>query len=100
MQQDYQDLLQNRNPDPARAQALITEYKERLKEKPTDLQYWFLLARSEMEISNFASAAKAYQQVLELDPQSSMIMAELAQAMFCAMAIKCHHQLLIWRRAR
>jgi cytochrome c-type biogenesis protein CcmH len=82
MQQDYQDMLQNRAPNPALAQNLIAEYKERLKTKPKDLQYWFLLARAEMEVSNFASAAKAYQQVLEFDPQSPMIMAELAQAMF------------------
>lgn len=82
MQRDYQDMLQNREPDPARAQALIAEYKDRLKAKPDNVQYWFLLARSQMELANFAEAATAYQQVLERDPQSPMIMAELAQAMF------------------
>jgi cytochrome c-type biogenesis protein CcmH len=82
MQQDYQAMLQNHEPNPETAKNLIAKYKERLKVKPDDLQYWFLLARTEMELSNFAVAAQAYQQVLERDPQSSMIMAELAQAMF------------------
>ncbi len=82
MQQDYQDMQQNRNPDQVLAKALIAEYRSRLAVKPDNVQYWFLLARSEMEVSNFAEAATAYQRVLDLDPQSPMIMAELAQAMF------------------
>lgn len=82
MRQDYQDMLQNRNPNPANAQALIVEIQARLKAKPDNLQYWFLLARTQMELANFAEAVKAYQQVLTRDPQSSMIMSELAQAIF------------------
>lgn len=82
MQLDYQDMLQNRDPDPKRAQALITEFEARLKQKPDSLQYWFLLARTQMETGNFAEATKAYQQLFTLDSQSAMIMAELAQAMF------------------
>lgn len=34
LQQDYQDMLQNRDPNPARAQQLIVEFEERLKAKP------------------------------------------------------------------
>jgi cytochrome c-type biogenesis protein CcmH len=82
LQQDYQDMLQNRDPNPARAQQLITEFEERLKAKPDNIQYLFLLARTQMEVGNFAEAAKAYQRVLTLDSQSPMIMAELAQAIF------------------
>lgn len=82
MQQDYQDMLQNRNPDTARSQTLIAEFKARLVAKPDSVQYWFLLARAYMEISNFDAAVGAYQQILQRDPQSPMIMAELAQAMF------------------
>lgn len=84
LQLDYQDMVQNRDPNPARAQQLITEYEARLKDKPDNVQYWFLLARTQMEVGNFVEGAKAYQHVLSLDPQSSMIMAELAQAMFLA----------------
>lgn len=81
-QQDYQDMLQNRNPDPMRAHALIVEYKARVKAKPDDAQYWFLLARTQMEVSSYTDAVQSYQKVLASDPKSSMIMAELAQAMF------------------
>lgn len=82
LQQDYQDMLQNRDPNPARAQQLIVEFEDRLKDKPDNIQYLFLLARAQMEVGNFAEAAKAYQRVLTLDSQSPMIMAELAQAIF------------------
>ena len=82
LQQDYQDMVQNRDPNPARAKALLVEYEARLKDKPDNLQYWFLLARTHMELGNFGDAVKAYQQLLTLDAQSSMIMSELAQAIF------------------
>ena len=82
MQLDYQDMVQNRDPNPARAQQLITEFEDRLEQKPDNVQYWFLLARAQMEVGNFAEAVKAYQRVLELDSKSAMIMAELAQALF------------------
>ncbi|RYY04051.1 MAG: c-type cytochrome biogenesis protein CcmI [Gammaproteobacteria bacterium] len=82
LQQDYQDMLQNRDPDPARAKALITEYQARLKDEPENLQYWFLLARTHMELGNFADAVRAYQELLSRDPDSSMVLSELAQALF------------------
>jgi len=75
-------MVQNRDPSPERAQALIAEYEARLKAKPDNLQYWFLLARTYMEQRKFAEAVQTYQHILTLDPQSSMIMAELAQAIF------------------
>ncbi|HWV15686.1 MAG TPA: c-type cytochrome biogenesis protein CcmI [Cellvibrio sp.] len=79
---DNQDIQAGRNPDPIRAQNLIAEYKQRLASKPDSLQYWFLLARAHMELGEFAQAVPAYQQILQLEPQSPMIIAELAQAMF------------------
>lgn len=82
LQQDYQDMTQNRDPNPARAKALIVEYKARLKDKPDNLQYWFLLARTHMELGEFGEAVNAYQKLIALDSQSSMIMSELAQAIF------------------
>lgn len=82
MRQDYQDMLQNREPSTARTQELIAELKSRLQEKPANLQLWFLLARSHMELGAYGDAVTAYQQLLQRDSQSPMIMAELAQAMF------------------
>jgi len=82
MQKDYQDMLQSLNPDPARARVLIAEYQAQLKNRPDNLQYWFLLARTQMEIGSYGEAVKAYQEVLTRDAKSSMVMGELAQAMF------------------
>jgi cytochrome c-type biogenesis protein CcmH len=82
MQKDYADMLQSINPDPARARELIEKYQARLKVEPNSLQYWFLLARTQMEIGGYADAVKAYQEVLTRDAKSPMVMAELAQAMF------------------
>jgi len=79
---DEQDIRAGRNPDSARARALIVEYKERVKHNPDNVQYWFLLARAQMEVGDFAQAVPAYQQILQLDKKSPMIMAEAAQAMF------------------
>lgn len=81
-QLDYQDLLHNRKPDTARSMALITALEARLIERPENTQNWFMLARAAMEIGDFASAVKAYQKILALDPQASIVMAELAQALF------------------
>lgn len=79
---DYQDLLQNRNPDPARAQALIKEIEARLEKQPENTQYWFVLARHAIEASDYAKAVNAYQKILALSPGEATVMAELAQAMF------------------
>ncbi len=40
--QDYQDMLQNRASNPARAEQLIAEYKARLIDKPESAEYWFI----------------------------------------------------------
>lgn len=79
---DNQDLEAGRNPDSLRAQALIAEYKARVLAEPENVQYWFLLARTHMEVGEYAQAVPAFKRVLEQDDKSSMIMAELAQAMF------------------
>ncbi|RYY75283.1 MAG: c-type cytochrome biogenesis protein CcmI [Gammaproteobacteria bacterium] len=82
MQQDYKDVMADKQPDPARARDLIEKYKSRLKDEPDNLQHWFLLARTQMEIGSYADAVKSYQEVLTRDSKSAMVMAELAQAMF------------------
>lgn len=81
-QLDYQDLLHNRDPDPARANAFISVIEERLKQEPDHLQYWFMLARNTIDVGDYAKAVTAYQRTLALDPNAPMVMGELAQAMF------------------
>jgi cytochrome c-type biogenesis protein CcmH len=82
MELDYQDLLQDRNPDPARTREFISEIEARLQAEPDNLQYWFMLARNALEVADYAKAVTAYQKTLSLDPGAPLVMAELAQAMF------------------
>lgn len=82
MEQDYKDMLQNKAASPERAQELISAYQERTQAHPENIQYWFLLARAQMEVGQFGAAASAYQEVLKRDKQSAMVMAEAAQAIF------------------
>lgn len=81
-QLDYQDLLRNQEPDPARASTLMTALDERLVDIPESPQYWFMLARTAMEVGDHPRAIDAYRKALALDPTSSMVMGELAQALF------------------
>ena len=82
MQQEYKNMLVDTKPDPALARELIEKFQARLKAQPDNLQYWFLLARTQLEVGSYGDAVKSYQQLLTLDSKSAMIMSELAQAMF------------------
>src|SRR5690606_31649538 len=81
-QLDYQDMLQNRQPDPQRALEFMAAVEARLEQKPESTQYWFVLARSAMEVGDYARAVNAYERILPLDPEASIVKGELAQAMF------------------
>lgn len=81
-QLDSLDYQAGRNPDPIRTREMIRLIEARLSDNPEQLQYWFFLARMHMDLSDFAQAVVAYQQVLERDQNAPMVMAELAQAMF------------------
>jgi len=79
---DMADMKENKSPDKQRARDLVKLLDARLEDKPEQLQYWFFLARTSMELNDFSKAVTAYQKVLELDKESPMVMAELAQALF------------------
>ncbi|HCS66235.1 MAG TPA: c-type cytochrome biogenesis protein CcmI [Cellvibrio sp.] len=79
---DNGDYQAGRNPDPARARELVRLLEARLASDQEQLQYWFLLARMQMDLNNFSQAVSSYEQVLQRDTGSPMVMAELAQAMF------------------
>lgn len=79
---DAEDIKAGRNPDPLRTKELNRLIEARLADNPDHLQYWFFLARNYMELNEFDKAVNAYQQVLQRDKDSAMVMAELAQAMF------------------
>lgn len=79
---DMQDYHAGKTPDPERTRSMIRLIEARLADDSDHLQYWFYLARMYMDLNDFANASKAYLQVLERDKESSMVMAEAAQAMF------------------
>lgn len=79
---DNEDYMAGRNPDPVRAREMARLIEARLADNPDQLQYWFFLARIQMDLNDFGQAVNAYQQVLQRDTESAMVMAELAQAMF------------------
>lgn len=79
---DNADYLAGREPDPVRAREMVELIEARLADEPEQLQYWFFLARMRMDLNDFSQAVSAYQQVLQRDESSAMVMAELAQAMF------------------
>ncbi|WP_331352435.1 c-type cytochrome biogenesis protein CcmI [Cellvibrio sp. UBA7671] len=79
---DNKDYEAGRNPDPVRAREMVRLIQARLADEPEQLQYWFFLARMQMDLNDFGQAVNAYQQVLQRDASSAMVMAELAQAMF------------------
>jgi len=79
---DNGDYLAGRNPDPVRAREMVRLIEARLVDEPEQVQYWFLLARVQLDLRDFTQAVNAYQQVLQRDASSPMVMAELAQAMF------------------
>lgn len=81
-QLDAEDIKAGRNPDPVRTREVNRLIEARLADVPDHLQYWFFLARNYMELNEFDRAVNAYQQVLQRDKDSAMVMAELAQAMF------------------
>jgi cytochrome c-type biogenesis protein CcmH len=70
---DNKDYEAGRNPDPVRAREMVRLIQARLADEPEQLQYWFFLARMQMDLNDFGQAVNAYQQVLQRD------------ASFCAM---------------
>lgn len=55
---------------------------QRLEERPDNSQNWYLLATLAMNVQDYDQAVAALQRITELEPESSRIMAELAQAQF------------------
>lgn len=79
--QDYMNALHGK-ADQSAGVKLAAALEARLARRPEHGQYWFLLARTRMELGEIPGAVEAYQRLLELDPQASQVMAELAQALF------------------
>lgn len=66
----------------AQAKALVESLQHRLKDKPGNTQNWYLLATTAVELGEFDEGVRAYQRLLEIEPDAVRIKAEYAQALF------------------
>lgn len=69
-----------------RAETMIQDLHERLqqrlKQKPDNLNNWYLLANTEFQLGNYLAAIEAYKKILERRPNSPGVMANLVQVMY------------------
>lgn len=65
-----------------RQQALIARLQARLNVAPENVQNWYVLARFASATGQFEEAVRAYQQILQRDPEAPAILSELAQVKF------------------
>lgn len=75
LEQDADKLSQGRAE-------LISKLQNRLDKKPGNAQNWYLLATVAMHQGVYDESVRAYRKLLELEPSSARVMAELAQALF------------------
>ena len=75
---------EGRRPDRAPSRALAAALQARLAKAPEDQHNWYLLARTAMELEDYAGAVAAYKQVLNREPSAGRVLGELAQALFIA----------------
>lgn len=64
------------------SEQMILALQDRVKEKPENSQSWYLLATAAVEQGMYEEAVRAFRAVLELEPNSPSVKAELAQALF------------------
>jgi cytochrome c-type biogenesis protein CcmH len=79
---DWSDMQAQRRPDPQRAKELIEAMEARLEQRPSNLQYRFLVGSYSMSIGDYDRAIDAFEKVVAVDPNSPRVLAELAQALF------------------
>lgn len=54
----------------------------RLESRPDNTQNWYILANLAMNVQDYDQAVDAFRQIVEREPESPQILAELAQALF------------------
>lgn len=65
-----------------RTTELILALQDRLKEKPKNVQNWYVLGMAAVENQMFDEGVRAFRQILEIQPDAPQVKAELAQALF------------------
>lgn len=61
---------------------LVTRLKARLVQRPDNTYYRLLLARLELEAGHADAALRAYRELLQREPDATLVRAEYAQALF------------------
>ncbi len=70
------------NPSEDKGHALIKALQNRLEKKPQNSHNWYLLGATAMRIGDYEEAVRAFRELDKLEPQSPVVLAELAQAHF------------------
>lgn len=72
------------NPEGHKAalQRLVGQLKQRLEENPSTQDYWVLLGRTQLELSDFVGATDSFRQLLTLRPNDSTALSHYAQALY------------------
>jgi len=65
-----------------RNEALVEQLQQRLQKKPDNVQNWYLLATTALELGDHEEAVRAYGKILEQQPDAAKVRAEYAQALF------------------
>lgn len=81
-QLDREDRMNDRRVDPGRTWNLVEQIQKRLDDNPDSTQHLFLLAMYSRELGHYDRAIEAYERILELEPESPRIQAELAETLF------------------
>lgn len=79
---DREDRRNERRPDPARTWAIAEKLQQRLEKEPDSTQHLFMMAMYSRELGSYERAIDAYERILELEPDSPRIKADLAETLF------------------
>ncbi len=65
-----------------RSTELILALQDRLKDKPKNVQNWYVLGMTAVEQGMFDEGVRAFREILTIEPNAPQVKAELAQALF------------------
>lgn len=82
MAQERRGLVSQPDEFKIKSTKLIIALQDRLKQKPKNLQNWFLLAHTAVEQGMYDEGVRAYREILKQQPDAPVVKAELAQTLY------------------
>ncbi len=64
------------------SETLVVALQDRLEDAPENVQNWYLLAHTAVDVGQRDEGVRAYRKLVELQPNAPMLKADLAQALF------------------